>query len=290
MGVSDILPLYAHNNIGNDALAPPYKIVRRLGITRTEVVSIPETYFDADSQHRMTLKRQQADHKWIFDLLDGVALDEHVFIDTAEWMLCRDRHPGPEERFLVVFKDTSLYTIRDLNDTHVPMLMHVQRECRRFLSTHRCRHGPRHGGTEDWRLYFNFMPSVLQLHLHVSRTTQLYSSRVQPLSCVVRNLLAHPCHYQTCLLLTGYTTRPQDSRGGLCRAESTGDHAEMTNLVNFHRAYNKTARERTRNTTGSCWQPNSRDLSYLPPFRKPRDRSFIPRHSGDPVYKNAMRR
>jgi hypothetical protein len=194
-------------------------------MTRTELVSTPESYFDASSQYRMALKRQQAEHKWIFDLLAGVAEDEEVYIDSPEWMLCRDRHPGPEERFLVVFKDTSLYTIRDLNDTHVPLLVHVQQECRRFLLACAHRLGPRQkpGGPEPWRLYFNYMPSVLQLHLHVSRTTPHCSSRVQPLACVVRNLRANPGHYRTCLMLTGYTTRQYESRGErMSKAVRTG--------------------------------------------------------------------
>jgi diadenosine tetraphosphate (Ap4A) HIT family hydrolase len=147
----------------------------------------------------MLQRRQHADHKWIFNLLAGQATDEEVFVENEQWMLCRDRHPGPEDRFLVVFKDTSLYTLRELDSTHVRMLVQVQNACRKFLrETYQNDPHTQH----TWRLYFNYMPSVLQLHLHVARCTSHCSTRIQPLGCVIRNIRDNPGHYASALIMT----------------------------------------------------------------------------------------
>ena len=45
---------------------------------------------------------------------------ERIYLDKTAFMLCRDIHPGTDTRYLVIFKDTSLKTIRDL--THFPVL------------------------------------------------------------------------------------------------------------------------------------------------------------------------
>lgn len=173
-------------------------------MTRQFSMCTPETYYDPGMQTRMLQRRRQADHQWIFDLIDGVGKNEEVFIENDDWMLCRDRHPGSEDRFLVIFKDTSLYTIRELSDAHIPMLMQVQLVCRQFLDTHA------RDETNTWRLYFNYLPSVLQLHLHVSRSTSPCNNRIQPLACVVRNLRKNPKYYTTAIILTSTFNRASD--------------------------------------------------------------------------------
>lgn len=165
-------------------------------MTRPTSICSPETYYEPGAHARMLQRRQQPEHQWIFDLLAGRASGEEVFIDNSQWMLCRDRHPGAEDRFLVVFKDTTLHTIRELRSAHVPMLLEVQHACRRFLKEHGLDRPP-HG----WRLYFNYMPSVLQLHLHVARSTAHSSTRIQPLACVVRHIRDNPIHYATALFV-----------------------------------------------------------------------------------------
>jgi len=247
--------------------------MRAKGMKRIETVSTPESYFDPVNQHRMKLKRQHDDHRWVFELLTGIARGEEIFIDTDDWMLCRDRHPGTEHRFLVVFRDTSLYTIRDLNGSHLPMLMQIQEACRYFLST---RYEDSRRANGGWRLYFNYMPSVLQLHLHVSRTTPHYSSRVQPLCCVVRNLRANPNHYRECLMLTGYMTRQYDSRGEGC----TGAEAHPTDSSD---SKNKTRSACEWHTpVGPCRYTRCRN----PTPQRRRVTSIINQHDRASVYKD----
>jgi hypothetical protein len=47
---------------------------------------------------------------------------EKVFLDTPEWLLERDLHRRPDNRYLVVFRDTQLYFIRDLRARHIIIL------------------------------------------------------------------------------------------------------------------------------------------------------------------------
>lgn len=185
-------------NIGNALYTLPYKIRPLVATTRPTSICSPETYYDTEIHSRMLQRRHHVDHKWIFDLLAGQAKDEEIFVDNKQWMLCRDRHIGPEDRYLVVFKDTSLYTLRELNSTHLPMLVQVQNACRQFLrETYQNDAYTKH----TWRLYFNYMPSVMQLHLHVARFTSHCSTRIQPLGCVIRNIRENPAYYASALIM-----------------------------------------------------------------------------------------
>lgn len=196
-------------NIGNALYTLPYKIQPIVAMIRPTSICSPDTYYDTDIHSRMLQRRQHADHKWIFNLLAGQAKDEEVFFENEQWMLCRDRHPGPEDRFLVVFKDTSLYTLRELNSTHVAMLVQVQNACRQFLrETYQNDPYTQH----TWRLYFNYMPSVIQLHLHVARCTSHCSTRIQPLGCVIRNIRDNPAYHASALIMTCSNKPAEHSR------------------------------------------------------------------------------
>ena len=58
---------------------------------------------------------------------------ERIYLDKTAFMLCRDIHPGTDTRYLVIFKDTSLKTIRDLTGDHVKLLTEVQATISQFL-------------------------------------------------------------------------------------------------------------------------------------------------------------
>lgn len=106
-------------------------------------------------------------------------------------------------RYLVIFKDTSLKTLRDLTSEHVPILIDMQATIRRFLSWN---YGVRQ---KHYNIFFHYMPSVFQLHAHVSpRRMNSNSVRRQPVSVVTRNLLADSLHYQKCLMYTLITVPP----------------------------------------------------------------------------------
>ena len=76
-------------------------------------ICAPETYYDAGFQKLLLENRRQ--NKWIFDLMDVPNCPgEKVYHSTDEWLLARDLHKGTDNRYLVVFKDKDLYSIREL--------------------------------------------------------------------------------------------------------------------------------------------------------------------------------
>lgn len=108
---------------------------------------------------------------------------------------------GDDQRYLVIFKDTALKTIRDLAGAHVPMLEHVRRAVRAWLDQH---------DPGDYVMYFHFMPSVFQLHLHVRRSTCCRTHvRIQPIQNVIGNLRKTADHYRNALILTKFCKKLQ---------------------------------------------------------------------------------
>lgn len=155
-----------------------------------------ETYNCALMQGYISSRRQDDDKQWINDLIDdNVMENEVIYVDTNETLLCKDIHPGNDERFLLIFKDKSLRTIRDLTAEHVPMLLRAQSTVRNFLMES--------GKNDNWRIFFHYTPSVYQLHAHVSTLrNNLDNSRKHPLGCVIRNLRQNSDHYKHALIMT----------------------------------------------------------------------------------------
>lgn len=153
----------------------------------------------AEMQEYIANKVADKSQAWIYKLIRGESGSEKecVYIDDPEFLLCRDLHPGSDDRFLVIFKDLSLRTIRDLRQEHIPLLTRVRETVVSFL-----------GETQDearvgdYRIFFHYTPSVFQLHAHVSvMNSYTQSFRVHPLSLVVRNLSERSTYYRDALIL-----------------------------------------------------------------------------------------
>lgn len=112
-------------------------------------------------------------------------------------------HSGTDVRYLVVFKDTTLKTIRDLTQAHVPLLEQIKKEVLIWLRKH---------NKETFSMYFHYMPSIFQLHMHV-REKKLFHRhiRIQPVDNVVRNLLQDSAHYHKALIITKFCKTIQKS-------------------------------------------------------------------------------
>ena len=163
---------------------------------RACIICCPSQFFCDEFARRIDANRAHEKQRWIFDLIAGnAAPKEEVFVDRPLWMLVRgSSYCGSDVRYLVIFKDLALHTIRDLRRTHLPMLYEMRRYVRVFLQE-------QHGHNEDFRLYFHYMPSVFQLHLHVCCESAPDSSRTQLLSCVVRNIETRDTWYRDALIL-----------------------------------------------------------------------------------------
>ena len=166
-------------------------------------VCSPEHFYAQETQRYIRSRCNDSDKRWIYSLIAssgvGVSEDrERIFINTDQWMLCRDKHPGRDVRYLVVFKDLLLTTIRALDQSHLAMLADVELQVRSFLKE-------THGAAEaaEFKLFFHYMPSVYQLHAHVStHVMPPHVVRRHYFHHVIRNIKKYSQHYHDALILT----------------------------------------------------------------------------------------
>jgi diadenosine tetraphosphate (Ap4A) HIT family hydrolase len=161
---------------------------------RPPAICAPEAYYDPGFQLALAENRRQ--NRWIFDLIDTPNCPgETVHHDAQAWLLARDVHRGADSRYLVVFKDRALLSLRDLRAEHLAVLEDVVAFLRRWLPQQE----PEHHA--QYHLYFHYMPSVFQLHMHVSMRRAPESLRVHRVHHVIRNLRARATWYRDALIL-----------------------------------------------------------------------------------------
>ena len=182
------------------------------------VICSPHSYYSDIHQDFIARSCLRENRQWIYKLINsGVGTpDETVLVDNAHWLLCVDTHPGTDTRYLIVFRDPWLKTIRDLRQGDVTMLKDMHAQVLASMRQHQA----------DWTsfsVYFHYNPSVHQLHAHVCDKTVLCCSLVSTLRChdmrhVVRSLAKDLLWYHKALILTCKTkvfSRTQAVRGEL---------------------------------------------------------------------------
>lgn len=161
-----------------------------------KVICCPEEYYGNTFSKFIENESRSDRHSWIYDIIETGCLskNEQVFIDRPEWCLCVDKHHGHDLRYLVVFKDQNLRTIRDLRHPHLTLLQDVYVTVAAWLmSKHK----------QNYYMYFHYMPSVFQLHLHVnSNVHHINWDRAHLLSVVTANLRKDSDYYKKALILT----------------------------------------------------------------------------------------
>lgn len=158
----------------------------------------PHEYFGAAFQDKISNNRAHKAQRWIFDLISGkVDESETVYIDRAQWMLVLSNKPAAapsDTRYLVVFKDRCLHSIRNLHARHIALLDEVEAAVCAFLRK-------KHANHRQFQCYFHYMPSVFQLHMHVCLPRTSDAGRVHPLGLVRRNLGVQNNWYRDALIL-----------------------------------------------------------------------------------------
>jgi hypothetical protein len=164
--------------------------------SRVSSICCPLQFACEEFASKIEANRAHANQRWIFNLIRGeFSSNEVVFLDEAEWMLVQgSSHLAQEMRYLVIFKDTGLQTIRDLRQRHLPLLLDVREKVSRFVAR-------RHAAAPTFRQYFHYMPSVFQLHMHVCCNATVDMNRTQDVRCVMRNLQAVDTWYRDALIL-----------------------------------------------------------------------------------------
>ena len=163
--------------------------------SRTYGICCPTQFFRDEFVQKIEANRAHENQRWIFELIKNPeATTEEVFINKPGWMLVKGNpHANAEERYLVVFKDLELRTIRDLRAKHVNMLQEVDELVTEHLKK---KHASR-----DFKMYFHYLPSVFQLHMHVCSSSVSDSIRRQYLHCVVANIQQKDTWYRDALIL-----------------------------------------------------------------------------------------
>ena len=142
---------------------------------------------------------EDVNNRWIYQIIDNQweALDEQVCLDKEGWVMVKNKQHNQDLRYLVIFKDKNLKTIRELRREHVSLLQDIHEHVTAYMQEQ---------GYENFMMYFHYLPSVFQLHLHVNAQNTLFthkpSDRIQPLQTVVRNLQHNSEHYAQALILT----------------------------------------------------------------------------------------
>lgn len=161
-----------------------------------KVICCPHEYYSSQFSKFIDTEARSSKHSWIYDIIADGATSKHeqVFIERQQWCLVLDKHHGQDTRYLVVFRDTSLRTIRDLREQHMSLLQNIYETVSKWL---------RHKSDKKYYFYFNYMPSVFQLHLHVNSNTQhINRERAHFLSVVCANLNKESHYYAKALMLT----------------------------------------------------------------------------------------
>ena len=186
-------------------IGSPRRIPTEMGIVKNDDLSgvkkyrvrLPDLYFSNKFQKIISNKRDSTSHKWIFDLIGGTINQyEKVYINEKEWILVWDNTTIENDMYyLVIFKDISLQSIRNLGSKHVTLLTKVEHEVHSFLEK-------KHENHKDFQLFFHYMPSFFQLHLHVCTRHTRDPVCQYPIATVIQNLTRQDNWYRDDLFLS----------------------------------------------------------------------------------------
>lgn len=168
------------------------------GVRMELVMCSPHEYYGDKFSAFIENERVARQHKWIYEIIRGSMSNknEQVFLNSPAWSLCLDKHHGTDHRYLIVFKDRSLLTVRDLRQKHIPLLEDIYQTVRDWVTS-------RHN--EQYFLYFHYMPSVFQLHIHVnSNRSHINWDRAHLVSRVISNLKIDSDYYKNAIFLTKF--------------------------------------------------------------------------------------
>ncbi|OAG29682.1 m7GpppX diphosphatase [Nematocida displodere] len=105
---------------------------------------------------------------------------EFVVIPDSKW----DRTSLDTLYLLVLFKDPLVYTVRELRDTHIPMLTRIQAsvaEVLRLYST----------DIAETKLYFHYYPTFFRAHIHVSSLKMSWPGELLGASLLLHDVIAN---------------------------------------------------------------------------------------------------
>lgn len=161
------------------------------------VMCSPELYFGSKFQRFVRNECMFENSQWIYKIIRNElhGMNEIIFLNEPEWLLCANKPSSEYSSFLVIFKDCNLKSIRDLRESHIDLLSNINNVVTAWLKENKLK---------KYHFFFHYMPSTFQLHMHVAAQSNKVDIRRQPLSTVIQNLRMDTLYYRKALIVTRF--------------------------------------------------------------------------------------
>lgn len=147
-------------------------------------------------QKKITEHTEETNNQWIYNLENND--NEYIIFQNESYIFAHDQRDGHlcHRSFLLIYRDRRLRTLRDLRQSDALILRESRTRAMEYV---RQRFGSNHRG---WNIYFNYFPSVFQLHAHVNVAHGKIHMRAHNMLRVLKNLMVDSNYYRDALLLT----------------------------------------------------------------------------------------
>eukprot|EP00961_Rhodomonas_salina_P064947 873659-Rhodomonas_salina.2 len=110
------------------AVAPSRSFHRDRHTLRSIVQCTPQIAFGDAMQQYIEAQTQTANKQWVYEIVEGERESESIIHQDTDCIVVPDIDHNTFEtaNWLVIFKDTSLHSIRDLRGHHVELLQHIR--------------------------------------------------------------------------------------------------------------------------------------------------------------------
>ena len=154
------------------------------------------------------LNVEGTDKKWIYNIIDHLSESDEILFENNniiiipdyKWSGAKSALYAEEKNLdsfhvLCIFKDKSLFSIRELTQTHIPLLEEaIEYGCQTLKEKYGI-------NKENLIMYFHYHPSVWQLHLHYmiinNDNTSSYSlPRAHSINSVIQNIKMDSDYYK----------------------------------------------------------------------------------------------
>ncbi|KAG8034405.1 hypothetical protein G9C98_007481, partial [Cotesia typhae] len=150
---------------------------------------------------------------WVYRILNGESEQEQTLhIDKDEstgYVLVKDSKWQSEEiseMHILAFTKQKLMTIRELNETHLPLLKKIKKEGTEIITKKYS-----DVSAEKLRIFFVYLPSTFHLHVHfitdTAEAAETLLDRMHLLSTVINNIELVPDYYQKSTLGIRYCSK-----------------------------------------------------------------------------------
>lgn len=137
------------------------------------------------------------DKQWIFNIIDHKSESEDIIYENNDVIIIPDYKWNRDNKSLHVlgiYKDKSLFSIRELNNSHIKILEESIKDGKKIIEE-------KYGfDSNNLIIYFHYYPSVWQLHIHFMNNKYISESyslpRAHLASTVIENLKIDSEYYR----------------------------------------------------------------------------------------------